>query len=237
MQAVILAGGLGTRLRPFTQAIPKPLLPIGETTVLEIQIRNLARHGFRDIYIATNYKADYVEAFLGDGTRFDVRLFYSKEEQPLGTCGPLSLLKDRLTEPFLVTNGDILSLIDHRKLYAFGKKHGTTLTVATKETRTPFNFGKVLVENDIITGIEEKKDLLVEVLAGIYYMQPEVFEFVPDDQFFGMDDLILTMLDLNKQISRYLVKEYWLDIGAIEDYNEAQQAYEEHFRHSMSVGS
>ena len=101
MKAVILAGGLGTRLKPFTEAIPKPLLPIGEKSVLEIQIQNLAKYGFNEIYIATNYKADYVESFIGDGERMGVKIIFSKEKKPLGTCGPLTLLKGELNEPFI----------------------------------------------------------------------------------------------------------------------------------------
>src|SRR5438445_7713300 len=106
MIAVILAGGLGSRLRPFTQAIPKPLLPIGEKSVLEIQIERLKKHGFDEIFLATNYKSDYVRNFFGDGSRYGVNLVISKEEMPLGTAGPVKLLMDRLTEPFLVMNGD-----------------------------------------------------------------------------------------------------------------------------------
>src|SRR5436305_461916 len=108
-QAVILAGGLGTRLRPFTQILPKPMLPVGDSSVLEIQIDRLARCGVREIYFAANYKADVLQRYFGDGSRFGVNLHYSIETHPLGTCGPLSLLAERLTEPFIVMNGDILS--------------------------------------------------------------------------------------------------------------------------------
>src|SRR5229473_8310450 len=120
MKAIILAGGLGTRLKPFTEVIPKPLLPVGESSVLEIQILSLARSGFTDIYIATNYKADYIEAFLGNGAKYGIRLTYSREHKPLGTCGPLGLLKDELTEPFLLMNGDILTTLDFREVMDFG---------------------------------------------------------------------------------------------------------------------
>ena len=119
MKAVILAGGLGVRLKPFTQVIPKPLLPIGEKSVLEIQIDRLRQFGFKDIFLATNYKSDYIERFFGDGSEFGVNLSVSKEETPLGTAGPLALLKERLDTPFIVMNGDILSLGDFRKLYDF----------------------------------------------------------------------------------------------------------------------
>lgn len=233
MKAVILAGGLGTRLKPFTEAIPKPLLPIGEKSILEIQIQRMAGYGFDKIYIATNYKADYVESFIGDGRRQGVRIKFSKEEKPLGTCGPLYLLKDELTEPFVLMNGDILSTINFRKLYDFGESQISALTVVTKEIRTPFNFGCIRSVDDIIIGIEEKPDLVNEILAGIYFMKPSVFKYIPVNEYFGIDHLIKKMLSLSAPVSKYLMHEYWLDIGRIDDYNEAQLAYEKHFKESQ----
>lgn len=229
MKAVILAGGLGSRLKPFTQAIPKPLLPIGETTVLETQVGNLARHGFVEIYVATNYKAGYIERFLGNGDRFGVKIAFSKETEPLGTCGPLTLLKEDLQEPFLLMNGDILTLMDFRKFYEFGKLRKSALTVATTNVATPFNFGRVIAKEDRIVRIEEKKDLRNEILAGIYFMSPEIFKHIPEKTFYGIDHLITDMLKHNVVISRYLMKEYWLDIGRVDDFEKAQSAYREHF--------
>jgi NDP-sugar pyrophosphorylase family protein len=228
-KAVILAGGLGARLKPFTQAIPKPLLPIGEKSVLEIQIENLSRHGFKEIYIATNYKADYVESFIGDGQRMGVRITFSKEEKPLGTCGPLSLLRDKLREPFLLMNGDILSTIDFDKMFVYGLSMPCDLTVVTKEIRTPFNFGSVKTRDNFIIAVEEKPDLVIEVLAGIYFMKPGILQYIPNDMYFGVDHLIKKMLAHSAAIGRYLMTEYWLDIGRIDDYNEAQSAYARHF--------
>ncbi len=228
-KAVILAGGLGSRLKPFTQAIPKPLLPIGEKSMLEIQIENLAKYGFKEIFIATNYKAEYIEAFIGDGKKYGVDVTFSNEDIPLGTCGPLSLLRDKLTEPFLLMNGDILSTIDFGKLYEFGSEKGADFTVVTKEIRTPFNFGSVQVENDFIVDVQEKPDLVIEIVAGIYYMKPAIFKYIPDNTYFGIDTLIKEMISQNAKIGRYLMKEYWLDIGRLDDYNEAQEAYKTHF--------
>src|SRR6185295_6454413 len=133
MKAVILAGGLGSRLRPFTQIIPKPLLPIGESSLLEIQILTLKRCGVTDIFIATNYMSEYVEAFLGDGSRFGLTLTFSKEPKPLGTCGPVGLLKERLTEPFVLMNGDLLTNLDFAKAYRFALGLDADLTVVTNE--------------------------------------------------------------------------------------------------------
>ena len=209
MKAVILAGGLGSRLKPFTEAIPKPLLPIGEKSILEIQIQHLAKYGFDEIYIATNYKADYIESFIGDGKRMGVKIIFSREEKPLGTCGPIYLLKDKLTEPFLLMNGDILSTIDFGKL---------------------FNFGCIKSDGDLIIDIEEKPDLVTEVLAGIYFMKPLIFDYMPENEYFGIDHLIKQMLSMSVPISKYLMSEYWLDIGRLDDFNDAQEAYEKHFK-------
>jgi NDP-sugar pyrophosphorylase family protein len=143
LKAVILAGGLGTRLRPFTEIIPKPLLPIGEKSVLEIQIEHLKRFGFNEIFLATNYKSEYIENFFGDGSRYGVTLKVSKEDKPLGTVGPLTLLKDKLTEPFLVMNGDVLTQLDFAKFYEFGNLHNSSPTIGIKEFFTQFRFGNM----------------------------------------------------------------------------------------------
>ena len=158
MKAVILAGGLGSRLKPFTEVIPKPLLPIGEKAVLEIQIEHLKKHGFKEIYLATNYKSSYIENFFGDGSKFGVKLIISKEEKRLGTVGPLTLLKEKLKEPFLMMNGDILTLLDFSKMYEKAISFNTSLTVGIKEIVTPFQFGNIFCEGDYVTGIDEKPD-------------------------------------------------------------------------------
>ena len=230
MVAVILAGGLGSRLRPFTQIIPKPLLPIGEKSVLEVQIENLKKHGFEEIILATNYKSQYIEKFFGDGSDYGVKLAISKEDKPLGTVGPLTLVKDRLTEPFLVMNGDILTLMDFSKLYEFATNNLSDLIVTVKKFVTPFRFGNILYEGDFVTGIEEKVDIVKQIVAGIYIMKPGIFDIIPDDEYFGMDTLINTMLDKKIPVAKYHMNEYWLDIGMEEDYKEAQETYEKYFK-------
>jgi NDP-sugar pyrophosphorylase family protein len=234
MQAVILAGGLGERLRPFTQAIPKPLLPIGEKSLLEIQLSRLHDHGFLEIVVATNYKSSYVEHFVGDGSRLGVRIRYSREQRPLGTCGPLSLLREELREPFLVMNGDILTTLDFTRFYRYGLAQRSSFTVATTHIGTPFNFGRVETDGNRIVKVEEKPQFLIEIVAGIYFMRPELLELVPDDCYFGIDDLIHRMLAEDRPITRYLMDEYWLDIGRLEDYAEAERAYKTHFEGESS---
>ena len=230
MKAVILAGGLGERLRPFTQAIPKPLLPVGEQSLLELQIRNLAKGGCDEVFLATNYKSKYISNFIGDGSQFEVEIHYSEEGKPLGTCGPLSLLRDRLDSPFIVMNGDILTTIDFQRFYDHGISQQSDFTVATKQTRTPFNFGSVESDGNRIIRVDEKPELIIEIVAGIYFMKPPVLELIPDDTYYGIDKLIQNMIRDGRTVSRYLMEEYWLDIGRIEDYQEAEDAYETHFR-------
>lgn len=224
MKAVILAGGLGTRLRPFTEIIPKPLLPIGERSVLEIQIEKLKQYGFDEVYLATNYKSQYVESFFGDGSRYGVKLQVSKEEKPLGTAGPLLLLKEKLNEPFIVMNGDILSLVNFKELYNFAVSNDSLLTISVKKEVTPFDFGNIFFDGIKVTGIEEKPDIISYILAGIYVMKPEIFKYFPKDEYFGMDHLIKKMIASNEMIIKYDLNEYWLDIGRIDDFNEAQEA-------------
>ncbi|HUU29524.1 MAG TPA: sugar phosphate nucleotidyltransferase [archaeon] len=235
MKAVILAGGLGARLKPFTQIIPKPLLPVGESSVLEIQILSLKKYGFNEIFIATNYMADYVQTYLGDGSKYNVKITFSKEEKPLGTCGPLSLLKDHLDEPFLLMNGDILTTMDFAKAYDFSLNIDADITVVTKEIITPFNFGEVVCENDYIVDVHEKPDFRNEILSGIYFLKPNLFEIIPSNTYYGMDMLIKEMLGRGMKVAKYLMHEYWIDIGQISDLQAAQDVYKNHFQHIKKV--
>ena len=229
MKAVILAGGLGERLRPFTQAIPKPLLPIGEQSLLELQIENLSKHGVDEVFVATNYKSTYIKNFIGDGSRLGVKITFSEEKQPLGTCGPLSLLRDHLIEPFIMMNGDILTTLHFGRFYEYGLAQDSDLTVATKNIRTPFNFGSVESRGNQIVSVEEKPDFVMEIVAGIYLIKPNLLALVPDNKVFGIDGLISRMLAEGRMVTRYLMEEFWLDIGAIEDYDDAEEAYRTHF--------
>jgi len=231
MQAIILSGGLGTRLRPFTEVIPKPLLPIGEKAVLEIQIEHLKNNGFDHIFLATNYKSDYIENFFGNGDKYGVKLTISKEEIPLGTAGPVKLLQNQLNnEPFLVMNGDILTLLHYRNLYDFACSKDTLLTITTKDIYTPFQFGNIHTEGDFVSGIEEKPNIKTTILAGIYIFKPEILDLIADNTMYNMDKLIMDMLAKDLPISHYPILEYWLDIGQVGDYEKAQEIYKEHFQ-------
>jgi len=227
MKAVLLAGGLGSRLKPFTEAIPKPLLPIGEKAVLEIQIENLKKHGFDEIFLATNYKSEYIRNFFGDGSQYGVKLHISKEDKPLGTVGPLTLLKTQLQEPFIVMNGDILCSVNYSKLYRYAIGKGLPLTISIKKMITPFEFGNILYEGDFVTSIQEKPNLVHYILAGIYVMTPEVFRYIPENTYYGMDSLIGYFLEHHLKVAKYEIEEYWLDIGRIGDYEKAQAGLKE----------
>lgn len=222
-KAVILAGGLGLRLRPFTAILPKPMLPVGDRSVLEIQIEHLKKFGITDIAFAANYKSDVLQSYFGDGSRFGVSLTYSIEDQPLGTCGPLSLLAGVLTAPFLVLNGDILTNINIAKAFAFHTSHGGLLTVVSKMVTFPLSYGNIIAEGDRIVGIQEKPDISVEVAAGIYVMSPEILAHIPQNRHYGMDTLIADLIDQGIPVHKYRMDEYWLDIGRMEDFEKAQR--------------
>lgn len=231
MKAIILAGGLGSRLEPFTQVIPKPLLPIGESSVLEIQILTLKKYGVEEIFIASNYMSEYVRAFVEGGNKYGIKLTFSKENKPLGTCGPVSLLKDQLKEPFFLINGDILTTLDFRKAYQFAIGVDSNLVVLTKEITAPFSFGKVVSKDNYIIDIQEKPDFKFEILAGIYILKPPILDIIPNDTYYGIDSLIKEMLSKGMKVSKYVMQEYWLDIGRMDDYRVAQDAYKEHFNY------
>ena len=226
MKAVILAGGLGTRLKPFTEIIPKPLLPIGDKAILEIQIHRLKQAGVEEIFLATNYKSDYISNFIGDGSRYDVKIIVNKEKKRLGTAGPIKLLEKYLDQNFIVMNGDILSLINYKKFSQFSLKTKSILSLAVKKDILPYDFGNIFFEGDFVTGIEEKPNFELHILAGIYHMTPDVMRYIPADTYFGMDDLIKSLISQNIPIAKYDMDEYWLDIGRVSDYELAEKDFQ-----------
>ena len=232
-KAVILAGGLGSRLKPFTEVIPKALLPIGEKAVLEIQIENLRKFNFKEIIIATNYKSEYIKNFFGDGSRYGVKLTISKEDKPLGTAGPLKLIQDQLQEPFLVMNGDILCLMDFSKFFDFALEIDSLFAVCIKKFITPYAFGNIVFKNDYVISIEEKPSIITYAMAGIYAMKPKILKLIPENQYFGIDSLINKMIDKSLPVAKYEIEEYWIDIGRVEDYNKIQKDYKKHFTQNM----
>ena len=223
MKAVILAGGLGTRLRPLTFAIPKPLLPVGDTPILEIILSRLKQYGICDVILAINYRGTLIETYFGDGSKFDTRIEYLREEQPLGTAGPLMSLKGRFSEPFLVMNGDILTGIDFAKLAAFHTSAGSDLTVAVTQHRHELAFGVVALGGDgvTITRIHERPSFSYEISAGIYMLSPSVLDFIPEKGKYDMPDLIARLIKAGRKVSAYHFSEFWLAIERMDDYEQA----------------
>ncbi len=229
MKAVILAGGLGTRLKPFTQVIPKPLLPIGESSVLETQILNLKKSGIREVIIATNYLSDYIKAFLDGKNYYDMTISISEETKPLGTCGPISIIKDEFIDPFLLINGDILTTLDYSKLFEYSKIIDSDIVVGVKDIIAPFEFGQIISKDNYIIDIHEKPDFKMEILSGIYLLKPHIIDIIPENTYYGIDSLIKDMVSKKMKVAKYKIKDYWLDIGRIEDYSTAQDAYNKYF--------
>ncbi len=223
MKAVIMAGGLGERLAPLTQIIPKPLLPLGESSVLEFTISKLKEQGFKEIILAVNYKSDLFERYLGDGSKYGLKIHYSKEKEKLGTGGPLKLVRDKLTEPFLVINGDILTNLNFNELKKFHSDNRAVLTTVSKVMELPMNYGIVRKTGNELHSIEEKPIISHEINAGIYFVSPEAVDEIPENKFFTMVDLIKKLKNNNKKVCAYTLKDYWLDIGHMKDYEKAQK--------------
>ena len=219
-RAVILAGGRGTRLHPFTISLPKPLMPIVDQPILEVIIRQLAAAGFNHITLAVNHQADLLKAYFTDGSRWHVKIDYSLELEPLGTVGPLRLIPD-LPEYFLVMNGDVLSDIGFGALLA---KHGAKdqlMTVAASARQQPIDFGVLTVSNGVIKGFQEKPSIPYNVSMGIYCLSRRILDEIPTSQPFGFDQLVLKLLAAGTQIHVEFHPGYWLDIGRPDDYQRA----------------
>ena len=208
------------------KVLPKPFLPVGDKSILESLIMLLKRNNIKTVYIATNYLHDEIANKIGDGKKYKIKIIYSRERKKLGTCGPLSLLRDKLTNPFFVINGDILTTANLKEIKKYSLKKKSILTVVTKEINLPFRFGKVTTKNNYITRLEEKPTYKQEILSGIYVCKPEIFKFIPDNKYFGMDDLIKKLMKKKIKISKYLLKNYWIDIGQLDDYEIAKQKKE-----------
>lgn len=224
-----MAGGLGTRLKPFTHVLPKPLLPLGESTIIENIIFKLKEHGFDEIYLTTNYKSELFESYLGNGSKYGVKITYSKEDKPLGTAGPLKLLQLHLTEPFLVINGDILTSLNFRELMETHLHRKADFTLVTKEIELPMDYGVVYCnEDETIHTIEEKPKMTKEINAGIYIISPQIVNKIHSNEHLLMTDLLQELIkDRSLKVYRHLNRDYWLDMGQMKDYEKAQTDFGE----------
>lgn len=231
MHAVILAGGKGTRLRPYTSLLPKPLVPIGgEKAVLELIIEQLARDGVTRITIAVNHLAHLIMSFIGDGKRWGISVEYSLEDEPLGTIGPLKLIRD-LPEHFLVLNGDIITDLSFKDLYEAHVARSSSVTVATFKRLQKIDYG--VIETDdrrMIVGFREKPEQWYQVSMGAYVLSRKILDAVPSGTLYGFDNLMYECIARQQLASSYLWEGFWLDIGRPEDYDYCNQNYAEILR-------
>jgi len=225
IRAVVMAGGLGTRLRPLTDTLPKPMLPIGSRPLLELIVERLKQSGIRRLNVATHYKGEVISEHFKDGQDFGVEITYVKEDQPLGTVGALSLLEDS-EDPLLVINGDILTRVDFREMLNFHREHKAELTIAVRQYEFNVPYGVVESDGVFVKGISEKPTVRQFINAGIYLLNPSVRRLVPNQQQYDMPDLIHRILSEGRQVVCFPVREYWLDIGIEDHYMQAQSDME-----------
>ena len=220
-RAIILAGGKGTRLKPYSIALPKPLVPVGETPILEIIIKQLISNGFDHITLAVNHMADIIEAFFGDGSKWNIKIDYSLEETPLSTMGPLTLI-DNLTDNFLIMNGDILTDLDFKGLYDNHVDNGNIFTISSHKREQVNEYGVLEVDqNSYLTGFYEKPVTQFVVSMGIYIANKSILNYIPYNSAYGFDHLMLDLLADKKPVSVEMFEGYWLDIGRPDDYERA----------------
>ncbi len=226
--AVILAGGRGTRLRPYTTTIPKPLVPIGDDcAILEIVLRQLARDGFRRITIAIGHLGELIRAYVGDGSQFGLDVDYATEPKPLGTMGPVVAILDRLPASFLVLNGDILTDLDFGGLLEAHRASDAPLSIATSRRVVDVDFGVLEIDGGRITGFREKPRLSYAVSMGVYALSRETLSSYPVGEPLGFDELVLDLLAAGQPPASYQFEGYWLDIGRPDDYDRANLEFVE----------
>jgi len=221
--AVIMAGGMGTRLRPLTEEMPKPLLRVGGRPLVEILIERLERCGVGDVFVAVHHKSDMIRAQLGDGTRFGVRLSYVDEPERLGTIGALPLIRPRPVEPFFVINADILTKCDFRAMWEFHRAQGARMTVGVSLHQVDIPYGEFTLHGTRISRVEEKPRKEFPINAGIYLLDPSLIDLIPAGQYFDATDLIRACLERDLTVSAHLIREYWLDVGRHEDLRRADR--------------
>ncbi len=228
-RAVVLAGGEGTRLRPYTTVLPKPLMPVVDRPVIDIVLRQLHRAGFDRVTIATGYLAQLIETFCGDGSSYGLRIDYFREDVPLGTVGSLALIED-LDEPFLVMNGDVLTDMRYDELFAEHVASGAAATIATTTRSVDVTLGVMRFHDEDdrgrVTDYVEKPSLSYEVSMGVYAFDPRVIRFIEPGVRLDFPDLILRLLAAGEQVRAHRPDAYWLDIGRHEDYEQAMAEFE-----------
>ena len=227
--AVIMAGGLGKRLRPLTNNTPKPMLKVGDKPLIETIMNGMIESGIRQFYFSVRYKSDVLKKYFGDGSGWGVRIDYLEEEHELGTAGALSLIPNRPEKPFIVMNGDILTKIDFDALLNFHEEKNGDATMCINRYETTVPYGVVNVQNEFMLGIEEKPTQSYFINAGVYVLQPAVLDQLKNGSATDMPELMQRIMDRDGKISVFPIREYWIDIGHKEDYDRAVSEYSEEF--------
>lgn len=228
-KVILMVGGLGTRLRPLTENTPKPMLKVGNKPILQTIVEKFAEYGYTNIIMCVNYKSHIIQDYFGDGKEFGVNIEYIFEKQRMGTAGALSLLKDKPNEPFFVMNGDLLTNINFEHLHNYHIATNSIGTMCVREYDFQVPYGVVNIKDSKIVSIEEKPTHKFFVSAGIYMLSPEVLEYIPENQFYDMPTLFEKIISKGKNAISFPLREYWLDIGRIEEYKKANEEYDEVF--------
>ncbi|NTV49357.1 MAG: CBS domain-containing protein [Geobacteraceae bacterium] len=226
---VLMAGGLGTRLGHLTKECPKPLLKVGNKVVLETIINNCKEYGLYRFALSINYKAEMIQDYCGDGKRWGVEISYVHENKRLGTAGALGLLQTTTDLPVLVMNADVLTKVNFQHLLDFHEDHQSVATMCVREYDFQVPYGVVKIDKQRLLGIEEKPVHRFFVSAGIYLLNPEILSIVPKDEYFDMPSLFEKVLEQNMATTVFPIREYWLDIGKIDDFERANGEYDEVF--------
>ena len=224
-KVVLMVGGLGTRLRPLTDNIPKPMLKVGSKPILQIIVEKFANCGFVNILMCVNYKSHVIQDFFGDGSEFGVNIEYIFEEKRMGTAGGLTLIEEKLSEPFFVMNGDLLTNLNFEKMLDFHQEYNAKATMCVRKHDIEVPYGVVSVENENLVSIEEKPVQSFFVNAGIYILDPDCISLIPRDKSFDMPSLFTKMIINKKKMISFPLKEYWRDIGKLSDYEKANLEY------------
>lgn len=228
-RVVLMVGGLGTRLRPLTEHTPKPMLKVGNKPILETIILNFKKYGFVNIILSVSYKFEIIEEYFGDGSKFGVNIEYVHESKRMGTAGSLSLIREKLEEPFFVMNGDLLTNINFTQMMEYHRTNETFATMGVREYDFQVPYGVLEMDNINILSIKEKPIHKFFVNAGIYILDTKVLNFIPENIFFDMPTLFEKILEEKLKTISFPIHEYWLDIGKIEEYKRANSEYFEVF--------
>jgi NDP-sugar pyrophosphorylase family protein len=226
MKAVILAGGKGARLAPYTKILPKPLMPIGDMPILEVMLRQIKRAGVSEVTLAVGYLSELFQAFFQDGGRLGLNIRYSLETTPLGTAGPLSLVPD-LDETFLVANGDVLTNLDLQDMISTHVSSQAAATIASYNRSVHVDLGVIHFDgSDEVVGYIEKPSYEFSVSMGIYVFEPRVLEYIPYNQYLDFPDLVIRLIENGERVRGYRFAGYWKDLGRPDDYEQAVQDFQ-----------